>query len=115
MNILDDDVLGALGDLQALALDNTLAADADDALVATDGQLRLGGLVVLDINSVLVGVALVLADGVLATVGGVAAGLHAAALLGDGALAALVVECLVDEDNARGAVGQPGLESFLVR
>ena len=96
MNVLDDDILGALGNFQSLALNDTLAADAHDTLVAANGQLRLSSLVVLDINHLLVGVAARFANSVLSVIASVASGLHATALLGHSSLTTLEVECLID-------------------
>lgn len=58
-DVLDDDVLGAVGDAKTLALDDTLGALADERLVGGDHQRLEGGLVVLDVD--LGGVGLVVA------------------------------------------------------
>lgn len=98
VDVLDDDVLGAVGHAQTLATDDTLGANTNDGLVGADGEAGNTSSVVLDSDGggAGTGVAVVapagVVDGILATVTGALVGGGTAALLGGGALGANVVE-----------------------
>jgi hypothetical protein len=116
VNVLDDDILRAVGDAEPLSTEDTLVADTDERLVGADGEPADAGLVVGDLDggrartSVAVGAPAGLVDGVLATVSGALVRGRPAAVLGDGALSALEVELLVEDDTASSAIAKPGLQ-----
>lgn len=116
MDVLDDDVLRAVGDAQPLSAQHALGTHADDRLVRADRQPSDTRLVVghLDVRGagarVAVGAPAGLVDGVLAAVSGALVRGRAAARLGHLAFGALEVELLVEHDAARGRVREPRLE-----
>lgn len=116
MDVLDNDILGAIRNAQSLPLNDTRRPNTDDRLVATDIDARDTGLVVRDRDggSTRAGVAVRaparLVDGVLAAIAGTGVGGGAAAGLGHAAFGADEVVLLVQDDDAGCGVGEPGLE-----
>ena len=111
MNILHDDVLGALGQVKTLSLNYALATDANNALVASDLKGRHTSLVVCNLSRdhIAAGAA-ERADIALATTRN-GTGLLVTPCGCGRALGADKVEGLVDENNTGRAVGEPGSES----
>lgn len=116
MNVLDNDILGAIRNAQSLPLNHTRRPNADDGLVATDIDAGDTSLVVRDGDGggaragVAVRAPARLVDGVLATVAGAGVGGRAAAGLGHAAFGADEVILLVEDDDAGRGVGEPGLQ-----
>lgn len=116
VDVLDNDIFGAVRDAEALALNHTRGPDADDGLVAADIDAGDTSLVVGHGDggcaraSVAVRAPARLVDGVLAAVAGAGVGGGAAASLGHAAFGADEVVLLVEDDDAGRGVGEPGLE-----
>lgn len=116
MDILNYDILGPICDPQPLAFDHSAAPNPNDTLIAADVDGRDACLIVGDGDGVGAGPGVAIrapvraVDGVLATVSGALVRGGAAACLGHCALGADEVEFLVEDDDAGGGVGEPGLQ-----
>lgn len=109
VNVLNDDVLGTLGNVKALALDNTLAADTNKTLVGSNDDRVQCSLVIRD--GCLGGVGLVVvAPAVLvdSNLAGGSSAVRSAASLGGGALSAGEVKRSVQDDDSGRRVGKVG-------
>lgn len=108
-DVLDDDVLHAVGHAQTLALDDSRGARAEDGLVRGDLDGVQTGLVVSDRDGgsvgLVVGAPVVLVDGLLAS-GACSPGSTSG--LGSGALGSGEVEGLGQDDDASRGVGKVG-------
>lgn len=108
-DVLNDDVLHAVGHAQTLALDDSGGARAEDGLVRGDLNGAQTGLVVSDRDGgsvgLVVGAPVVLVDGLLAS-GASSPG--SASGLGGGALGSGEVEGLGQDDDASLGVGEVG-------
>ena len=116
VNVLNDDILRAVGNAETLSTDDTLVSNTDERLVRPnrhtgDTRLVVGDLDVLGSRAgIAVGAPAGVVDGILAAVAGALVGGRAASSLRGGALGVLEVELLVEHDAARGRVGEPRLE-----
>jgi len=116
VDVLDNDILGAVGHTQTLPTDNTLGSNADQGLVGAHvntGNTRgvIGHAHGLDASTcVAVCAPRGLVDGVLAAGAGALVGGWPAACFGSGAFGALEVVFLVEHDATRRAVGEPRLQ-----
>lgn len=116
MNVLDNDILGAIRNAESLPLNHTRRPNTDDGLVATDIDARDTGLVVRDGDGGGAGAGVAvrapagLVDGILAAVAGAGVGGGAAAGLGHATFGADEVVLLVQDDDAGRGVGEPGLQ-----
>jgi hypothetical protein len=107
VNVLNNDVLSSSVEAKALAKQNTLVANTNKTLVATNRHADVASLVVFDLDRLLVAVAAARLDGVLASVGSSASTRQTTARLGDASLGTKEVKGLVNHDDPRGVVGQP--------
>lgn len=114
VDVLDNDVCGAVRYTQTLAPDHTCGPNADDGLVAADIDARDTGLIVRDRDgsgastSVAVRAPARLVDGVLAAIAGAGVGGGAAAGLCHATFGADVVVLLVQDNDTGGGIGEPG-------
>lgn len=116
VDVLDNHVLGTVGDTQSLALNHTRRPDADDRLVAADVDALDTSLVVGngDGGSTRTGIAVRaptrLVDGILAAVAGAGVGGGAATGGCHAAFGADEVVLLVQDDDTGRGVSEPGLQ-----
>ena len=101
MNVLNDDVLGTVGDAKTLAPDDTSATNTDNTLVTLDLDGLDCSFVVGDTNCRVARRAPVgLVDGILTTLARACVALGTAALSSSGTLRLQKIELFVDEDGA---------------
>lgn len=107
VDVLNNDIADTVLQSQTLAPNDTLAAHTDDGLVGRHIDALNGSLVVCASGSGITTAPVGVVDRVLAaTTAGVGGG-NAALAVGTLALGAKVVELFVDQNNSRGAIGQP--------
>lgn len=101
VNVLNDDVLGTLGNVKALPLDNTLAADTNKTLVGSNDNRVQRSLVILDADLGGVGL-VVVAPAVLVNsdLAGGSSTVRSATSLGGGTLSAGEVKGSVQDDDS---------------
>ena len=107
VNVLDDDIANAVLHQQTPAANNTLAANANNRLVGGHGDALQTSLVIGTSGGRVRATPVRVVNGILTgTATGVGIG-NAALAVGTLALAAEVVELLVDEDRTRSTVPEP--------
>lgn len=110
VDVLDDDVGSTSTDGETLPTDHARVTDANNGFVAGNLNERASGVVPRCLDALFVIITRVL-DGILATSISAAPVDATASMASRSALGADEVELLVNEDDARRGVGEPGNES----